>query len=89
MLVLTRKIGERIIIGDDLILEIIRIEPGRVRLGFIGDPKKFRIHRSELRKKIIEGLKHASDQQADAAPTGGSPGSSKRSDPEPPDERCR
>lgn len=47
MLVLTRKIGEKILIGDDITLTVVDIGPGRVKLG-ISAPPECRILRSEL-----------------------------------------
>lgn len=47
MLVLTRKIGERIYIGDDIVVTVERIERGKVRLG-INAPKSVKINRGEL-----------------------------------------
>lgn len=47
MLVLTRKIGEKILIGDDITLTVVDIGPGRMKLG-ISAPPQHRILRSEL-----------------------------------------
>ncbi len=47
MLVLTRKIGEKILIGDDITLTVVDIGPGRMKLG-ISAPPECRILRSEL-----------------------------------------
>ena len=47
MLVLSRKPGERILIGDDVAVTIVRIGPNTVRLG-IDAPKNLNIVREEL-----------------------------------------
>lgn len=47
MLCLTRMIGEKINIGDDIEVTVVRIEPGRVRLA-IAAPPNVKILRSEL-----------------------------------------
>lgn len=47
MLVLTRKIGERIVIGDNIVLTVIAIDGGRIRLG-IEAPKEIPVHRKEV-----------------------------------------
>jgi carbon storage regulator len=47
MLVLSRKPGERILIGDDVVLTVVRIGPNNVRLG-IDAPKSMNIVREEL-----------------------------------------
>jgi len=58
MLVLTRKIGERIFIGDDIILTVVDIERGKIRLG-IEAPKEVPIWREELRPcSAEEGKSH-------------------------------
>ena len=47
MLVLTRKIGEKIVIGNNVTVTVVRSEDGRVRLG-IDAPGDVRILRGEL-----------------------------------------
>ena len=46
MLVLTRKIGEEICIGNDIVVKVTAIQGGRVRLG-IQAPRERRITRPE------------------------------------------
>lgn len=47
MLVLSRKTGERILIGDDVAITVVRIGPNSVRIG-IEAPKSMNIVREEL-----------------------------------------
>ena len=47
MLVLSRKAGERILIGDDVAVTIVRIGPNSVRVG-IEAPRSTNIVREEL-----------------------------------------
>lgn len=47
MLVLSRKAGERILIGDDVSITVVRIGPHSVRIG-IEAPKTMNIVREEL-----------------------------------------
>jgi carbon storage regulator len=47
MLVLTRKIGEKVVIGNGITVTVVRSEGGRVRLG-IDAPGDVRILRGEL-----------------------------------------
>ncbi|MHC1623165.1 MAG: carbon storage regulator CsrA [Candidatus Methanospirareceae archaeon] len=51
MLVLTRKIGERIVIGDDVFVSVVDIREDKVRLG-ITAPKEMTIHREEVYNAI-------------------------------------
>lgn len=51
MLVLTRKRGERIIIGPDIELTIVDVRGDRVRLGFEAPPD-VSIHRQEVLERI-------------------------------------
>ena len=51
MLVLTRKLGESITIGEDVQIVIIDIDKYQVKLG-IDAPKKIEIYRKELYEKI-------------------------------------
>lgn len=47
MLVLTRKKGERIMIGNDIIITVVELQPGKVRLG-IEAPRSMAVYREEL-----------------------------------------
>lgn len=47
MLVLTRKVGEAIYVGEDIVIRVNRIERNRVRLE-INAPRQVRILREEL-----------------------------------------
>ncbi len=61
MLVLTRKLGERITIGDEIMIHVIEIKGKQVRLG-IEAPKKFTIHREEVYIRIQEENKRAASK---------------------------
>jgi carbon storage regulator len=58
MLVLTRKVGESINIGDNIKITIINIDSGQVRLG-IEAPKNVIVHREEIYNKIIDENRQA------------------------------
>src|SRR3954468_16339512 len=47
MLVLTRKLMEKLFIGDDICIAVVRLEEGRVRLG-IEAPREVAVVRAEL-----------------------------------------
>lgn len=52
MLVLTRKSGERILIGDSIAITLVRIGPNTVRIG-IDAPRDMNIRREELQTLSI------------------------------------
>ncbi len=47
MLVLSRKLGEKICIGDDIYITVVAIDRGKVRLG-IEAPRSVPVHREEI-----------------------------------------
>lgn len=53
MLILTRRISETMIIGDDVNITILGIKGNQVRLG-INAPKSISVHREEIYLKIKE-----------------------------------
>ena len=50
MLVLTRKPGETLILGDDISITVLGVKGNQVRLG-INAPKEFGVNREEVYKK--------------------------------------
>ncbi|HKZ15601.1 MAG TPA: carbon storage regulator CsrA [Solirubrobacterales bacterium] len=53
MLTISRRQGERILIGDDIVVEIVEVSGGTVRLG-ITAPREQRIYREELWERVKE-----------------------------------
>lgn len=51
MLILTRKPGERICIGDNIEVTVISMRGAQVRVG-IAAPREVAVHREEIYKKI-------------------------------------
>lgn len=47
MLILTRRPGEKLMIGDDIVLEVTAVKDGRVCIG-ISAPKEVAVHREEI-----------------------------------------
>ncbi len=58
MLVLTRKEGEGIIIGDDIKITIVELKGGGVRVG-IDAPRDLKVHRQEVFERIKQENKEA------------------------------
>lgn len=51
MLILTRRIGESLMIGDDVKVTVLNIQGGQVRIG-VDAPKQIEIHREEIYRRI-------------------------------------
>ena len=62
MLILQRKAGESLTIGDEIEISVLSVEAGRVRLA-IQAPKSVSILRSEL-KTAAEVNREAADEEA-------------------------
>ncbi len=61
MLVLTRKSGERLVIGDNITLTVIEVRGDSVRLAFDA-PKEVKIYRGEIYEAIVSENKEAAVQ---------------------------
>ena len=54
MLILTRRIGETLMINDDIKITVLGIQGGQVRIG-IDAPKDVPVHRQEIYDRIQRG----------------------------------
>lgn len=66
MLILTRRVGETIVIGDDVIITVLGIKGNQVRIG-INAPKTVSVHREEIYQRIQQE-KNTAPTAAPAAP---------------------
>jgi len=53
MLVLSRKLGERIVIGDDIVITIVKIDRSQIRIG-IEAPQDVPVYREEIAPLRVE-----------------------------------
>ena len=51
MLILTRRVGETLVIGDDVTITVLEVKGSQVRIG-INAPKDIEVHREEIYKRI-------------------------------------
>lgn len=58
MLILTRKEGESLRLGDDVRITVVSVKGGHVRIG-VSAPREVAVHREEIYQKIAEGEERA------------------------------
>jgi carbon storage regulator len=51
MLILTRRVGETVVIGDDITVTVLGVKGNQVRLG-VNAPKDVAVHREEVYERI-------------------------------------
>lgn len=65
MLILTRRVGETLMIGDNVTVTVLGAKGNQVRLG-INAPKDVAVHREEIYQRIRQ--EHGGDDAAGSAP---------------------
>jgi carbon storage regulator len=65
MLVLTRRAGESVMIGDDVIITVLEARGDVIRLG-IQAPREVQVHREEVFRELQAANREAASPTADA-----------------------
>lgn len=63
MLILTRRVGETLMIGDNVTVTVLGVKGNQVRIG-ITAPKDVGVHREEIYQKIGKDSEPGSDSES-------------------------
>ena len=62
MLILTRRVGETLMIGDEVTVTVLGVKGNQVRIG-VNAPRDVTVHREEIYERIKQG--QLSNQESD------------------------
>lgn len=63
MLILTRRVGETLMVGDEVTVTVLGVKGNQVRIG-VNAPKDIAVHREEIYKRIKREQEQASEGQS-------------------------
>ncbi len=66
MLILSRKVGEQVVVGEDITIQILGVKGKQIRIG-IAAPKTVSVHRQEIYARIKEQEIKSQEEQYHAA----------------------
>ena len=55
MLILTRRVGESLMVGDDISVTVLDVKGNQVRIG-VNAPRDVEVHREEIYQRIKAGV---------------------------------
>lgn len=70
MLVLSRKPGEHVCIGSDIVVKVLFIDGNKVRLGFEAPPD-VEVHRREVYERIVKEKKEKKEEKEEEVASSG------------------
>ena len=65
MLILTRRVGEKLVIGENVTVTVLGVKGNQIRIG-IDAPREVQVHREEIFRRI-QREREGSDQETDGS----------------------
>jgi carbon storage regulator len=67
MLILTRRMGENVIIGEDIVITVLGVKGNQVRIG-VKAPRDVTVHREEIFTRIQQENQRSGDSPEEPVP---------------------